>query len=123
MTEGRNFAEAGMRSFQEGLGMLSYGNAGERSRDSIERACSQGWMYEMDPSGAARRAGQYRALAMRLAQELPDDAATANAVLDHARELARQLREGFNSSSSQGQCGPLSEGLRQLSREEGPSSR
>lgn len=79
-------------------GMLASGFRREMQKDSIERAHSQSEMHTLDPTGDERWSRRYRALAMRLAQELPDDAATANAVLDHTRELARQLRDGFNPS-------------------------
>jgi len=104
MNDMEKWAEIGMKAFEgaktmdASAGMLSSGNSREGKKDSIERACSQGWRHDLDPLGVDRRAMQCRALAMRLAQELPDDAMTANAVLDHARELARQLREGFSLS-------------------------
>lgn len=68
MSEGRNFAAAGMSSFQEGLGMLSRGLKREQQKDSIETGHKEGGLSlgALDPRSDERMARHYRALAMRL---------------------------------------------------------
>ena len=78
-------------------GMLASGFRREMQKDSIERSIAEGELSfrDIDPNQDVRMARQFRGLAMRLAQELPHDEGTANAILDHARDLARQIRSGF----------------------------
>lgn len=91
MSEGVNYAAAGMAAVQDGMGMLSSGLKREMSPDRIKE-CLPEWMRDPIPMD---RAQYFRKEAMKIAQGLPEDPDLANAVLDLARHISKQIRDGF----------------------------